>query len=82
MTRGSADLELVLGRDTERNLVTGRIETDLSPAGRELDFEAFYRLELTTERTLTTSAMLRSEPGLSEDTGPEGVFFLHFEHSF
>jgi hypothetical protein len=82
VTRGSAELELAIGRDTERNLVTGRIGTDLSPGGRELDFEAFYKLELTAERTLTTSAMLRSEPGHSEDAGPEGVFFLHFEHSF
>ena len=62
--------------------MTGTIGTDLSPGGRELDFEAFYRLELTAETNLTTSAMLRSEPGHSEDAGSEGVFFLYFEHSF
>ena len=62
--------------------MTDTIGTDLSPGGRELDFEAFYRLELAADSTLTTSAMLRADPGHSEDASAEGVFFLNFEYKF
>ena len=82
MTRGEAKLTLATGRDQEGNVFQQSLAADLVPKGREIDFEAFYRVGLAEQTTLTTSAMLRSEPGHSEDAGPEGVFFLHFEHSF
>ena len=80
VTRGSAELALATGRDTERNVLTDRFTVDLAPDGREIDVEAFYSLSNGDHTRLTTSAMLRLEPGHIEGASPEGIFMLRFEH--
>ena len=79
VTSGSAELALATGRDTERNVLTDRFTADLAPDGREIDVEAFYSLSIADHTRLTTSAMLRSEPGHIEGASPEGIFMLRFE---
>ena len=82
VTSGSAEIAFTTGRDPERNVYRDSVTADLAPDGREIDVEAFYGLALGELTTLTTSAMLRREPGHIESAEPEGVFMLRFEHRF
>ena len=82
VTSGSAELAFATGRDQSRNLLSETFTADLAPDGREVDLEAFYSLALAEQTTLTTSAMLRLEPGHIEGASPEGISMLRFKHRF
>ena len=82
VARGTADIALTNGRDVAGNLSTTTFQGDLTPSGRELDFEVFYSLPFGERTSLTASAALRHEPGHIADAGDEGILALRFRHKF
>ncbi len=82
VARGTADIALTSGRDAAGNLSVTNFEADLTPSGRELDFEIFYNLPLGDVTSLTASAALRIEPGHIADANDEGILALRFRHKF
>ena len=82
VTRGEAELTLATGRDRDGNVFQQAFAADLTPEGREVDFEAFYRVGLAEQTTLTTSAMLRTQPGHVRGADSEGLLLLLVEHKF
>lgn len=82
VTSGTADIALTSGRDAAGNLSVTNLTADLTPTGRELDFEVFYNMALGDETSLTASAALRREPGHIADADDEGIFALRLRHSF
>ena len=82
VTRGEARLKLATGRDRDGNVFQQTLTADLAPKGREIDLETFYRVNLAERTALTTSAMLRLQPGHVRDAGSEGLVLLRIEHRF
>ena len=80
--RGRAELSLATGRDRAGNVFRRTVSANLAPRGRELDFEAFYRVDLSARTTLTTSAMLRTEPGHVRGADDVGVLLFRLKHRF
>lgn len=82
VSRGEATLALATGRDRAGTVSHRKVTADLAPRGRELNLEALYRVKLAPQTTLTTSAMLRTEPGHVRGAESEGVFLLRLKHRF
>ena len=82
VTRGEARLKLATGRDRDGNVFQQTLTADLAPKGREIDVETFYRVKLAERTALTTSAMLRLQPGHVRDAGSEDLVLLRIEHRF
>ena len=82
VSRGKAELTLATGRDRDGNVFQQAFTADLTPRGREVDFEAFYRVGLAEQTTLTTSAMLRTEPGHVRGADDVGVLLFRLKHRF
>ena len=82
VSRGEAELSLATGRDRAGKVSRRTVTADLAPRGRELDLEAFYRVKLAPQTTLTTSAMLRTEPGHVRGAESEGVLLFRLQHRF
>jgi hypothetical protein len=82
VNRGNADLSLATGRDRAGNVFHRTVTANLAPQGREVDLEVFYRLKLGAKTSLTTSAMLRTEPGHVRGADDEGVLLFRLQHKF
>ncbi len=82
VSRGEAELTLATGRDRDGNVFQQAFTADLTPKGREVDLEAFYRVGLAEQTTLTTSALLRTQPGHVRGADNEGLLLLRVEHKF
>lgn len=79
---GSASLAMPVGRTVEGGLLTQRTALSLAPSGREIDLEAFYSFLLADESSLTTSVMLRQEPGHLAEAEDEGLMLMRLRHKF
>ena len=62
VNNGDADLIVPQGLDGSRNVVSNKTRVSLAPEGSELDFEAFYRMNLSHRTQLGTSVTYRSTP--------------------
>ncbi len=62
VSNGNADLVVPQSLDGSRNIVTDTTRVSLAPEGSELDFEAFYRMNLSHRTQLGTSVTYRSIP--------------------
>lgn len=82
VTRGKANLSLATGRDRAGKVYRRAVTANLAPQGRELDLEAFYRMKLGAQTTLTTSAMLRTQPGHVRGADDEGILLFRLRHRF
>jgi hypothetical protein len=82
VSRGRAELSLATGRDRAGNVFRRTVSVNLAPQGRELDFEAFYRMKLGVQTTLTASAMLRTEPGHVRGADDVGILLFRLKHRF
>ncbi|MCK5359448.1 MAG: S8 family serine peptidase, partial [Gammaproteobacteria bacterium] len=69
VSNGDADLIVPQSLDGSRNTVSSTTHVSLAPEGREIDFEAFYRMNLNHSTQLGTSLTYRSTP---EDTNYYG----------
>jgi len=82
VSSGSADIALTNGRDAAGNLSVTNFTADLTPSGRELDFEVFYNMALGAQTSLAASALLRHEPGHIADADNEGILALRLRRRF
>ena len=62
VSNGKADLVVPQSLDGSRNIVSDSTRVSLAPEGSELDFEAFYRMNLSHRTQLGTSVTYRSIP--------------------
>ena len=62
VSNGNADLIVPQALDSSRNIVTSNTRVSLAPEGREIDFEAFYRMNLNHRTQLGTSVTYRNTP--------------------
>ena len=62
VSNGKADLVVPQSLDGSRNIVSDSTRVTLAPEGSELDFEAFYRMNLSHRTQLGTSVTYRSIP--------------------
>jgi hypothetical protein len=69
VSNGDADLIVPQSLDGSRNVISSSSRVSLAPEGREIDFEAFYRMNLSHSTQLGTSLTYRSTP---EDTSYVG----------
>ena len=63
VSNGNADLVVPQSLDGSRNIVSDSTRVSLAPEGSELDFEAFYRMNLSHRTQLGTSVTYRSIAG-------------------
>jgi hypothetical protein len=59
ISNGSADLLVPQSLDGQRNIVNSRTRVSLAPEGREIDFEAFYRMNLNRRTNIGTTLTYR-----------------------
>ncbi|MGB5225590.1 MAG: S8 family peptidase [Arenicellales bacterium] len=69
VSNGKADLVVPQSLDGSRNIVSDSTRVSLAPEGSELDFEAFYRMNLSHRTQLGTSVTYRS---IAENTSYVG----------
>lgn len=69
VSNGKADLVVPQSLDGSRNIVSDSTRVSLAPEGSELDFEAFYRMNLSHRTQLGTSVAYRS---IAENTSYVG----------
>ena len=62
VSNGKADLVVPQSLDGSRNIVSDSTRVTLAPEGSELDFEAFYRMNLSHRTQLGTTVTYRSIP--------------------
>ena len=62
VSSGDADLIVPQSLDSFRNVSTSKTRVSLSPQGREIDLEAFYRMNLNHRTQLGTSVAYRDTP--------------------
>ncbi len=62
VSTGSADLLVPQALDSQRNVINSRTRVSLAPDGREVDFEAFYRMNLSRRTQLGTTLTYRDTP--------------------
>jgi len=62
VSNGNADLIVPQSLDDSRNIVSSSTRVSLAPEGREIDFEAFYRMNLNHRTQLGTSLTYRNTP--------------------
>ncbi len=60
VSSGEADLVVPQSLDSSRNIISDSTRVSLAPEGSELDFEAFYRMNLSHRAQLGTSLTYRS----------------------
>ena len=72
VSNGKADLVVPQSLDGSRTIVSDTTRVSLAPEGSELDFEAFYRMNLSHRTQLGTSLTYRNIPESSSYTG-EGL---------
>jgi len=65
VSNGNADLIVPHGLDGSRNTISNKTRVSLAPEGSQLDFEAFYRMNLSHRTQLGTSMTYRRT---AEDT--------------
>lgn len=69
VSNGDADLIVPQSLDSFRNVVTDKTHVSLSPEGSEIDFEAFYRMNLSHNTQLGTSLTYRNTGASSSNYG-------------
>ncbi|NOY17142.1 MAG: S8 family serine peptidase [Gammaproteobacteria bacterium] len=62
ISNGSADLLVPQSLDSQRNVINSRTRVSLAPEGREIDFEAFYRMNLNRRTQVGTTLTYRDTP--------------------
>ena len=62
ISNGDADLIVPQSLDSSRNVISSQTRVSLSPEGKEIDLEAFYRMNLNHRTQLGTSLAYRSTP--------------------
>jgi len=55
---------------------------NLSPAGREMDLEAYYNLPLSGTSQLSLGSMVRTEPNHVKDASDEGLLLMKYRAEF
>ncbi len=69
VSNGDADLIVPVALDGFRNVVTNKSRVSLSPEGREIDYEAFYRMSLSHNTQLGTSLTYRDSGASARNYG-------------
>ena len=69
VSNGKADLVVPQSLDSSRSIISDTTRVSLAPEGSELDFEAFYRMNLGNRTQLGTSLTYRSIPENTSHAG-------------
>jgi len=62
ISSGDADLIVPQSLDSSRNVISSQTRVSMSPEGKEIDLEAFYRMNLNHRTQIGTSLAYRSTP--------------------
>lgn len=82
VSESEATLEIAEGRADDGSIVTRREKIDLSPSGRELNFQGFYTSAIDEDRSFSAGLMVRLEPGHVKDASTEGVGLVRYRMQF
>lgn len=81
VSRGSAGLSFVTGRDASGGVIRETKTAGLAPTGREVDWEAYYRVGLAAGGTFNTSLLVRTNPGHVRDAATDGTLLFRFQRA-
>lgn len=79
---GSADLHVPYAKDFSENIYSNVDRIDLSPNGRELTLETFYRMNLTRRASVGAHFMYQHEPQHDSDAGDELTVLATVRYGF
>ena len=79
---GSANVVLPLGRDISGNIYTSSYDLSLSPSGRQLDFGAFYSMNLNLRTRFSAGAVYITQPGHVRSAKDEMMFMAKYALGF
>ncbi len=79
---GSAQLSLPQGILASGEVIYDRQNISLSPNGREIDLEGYYKVGLSAGSKLDLGGMVRFEPDHIEGAEPEGLLLMRYQQAF
>lgn len=79
---GYAALNVAESRDINGNLSLNRQTINLSPSGREIDFETSYQLDFGSNSGLNLGAMYRTEPDHIKNNPNDLLLLMRFKYSY
>lgn len=82
VTNAQATLSLPVARSDNGDALLNTQTVNLTPDGRELNFQGFYAFDIDDSQDFSAAAVYRLEPGHNQNADPESLALLRYRLKF